>query len=79
MLELNWLSVLLIALGYSTLDDVWPGGEDKFPIVVSEAAVWKVREFVHNFSSSLLSLLCNMSDICLKSDELFDLRSAEAF
>ena len=36
MLELNWLSVLLTALQSSTLDDVWPRGEDKFPIVVSE-------------------------------------------
>ena len=33
----------LIALGSSTLDDVGPGGEDKFSIVVSEAVVWEVR------------------------------------
>ena len=79
MLELNWLSVLLIALGSSTLDDVGPKWEDKVPIVLSEAVVWEVRESVYNSSSSLLSSPFNMSDNCLKSDGPFDFRSAEAF
>ena len=39
MLELNWLSVLHIACGSSTLDEMGPRGEDKLPIVVSEAVV----------------------------------------
>ena len=78
MLELNWLSVLLIAFESSTLDDMGPRGEDKLPIVLSEAVVWEVRESVYNSSSSLLSSLCNMSDNCLKSEEPFDFRSAEA-
>ena len=77
MLELNWLPVLLIALGSSTLDDIGPRGEDKFAIVVSEAVVWEVRESVYNSSSSLLSSPFNMSDNCLKSEEPFDFRSAE--
>ena len=77
MFELKWLSVLLITLGSSTLDDVWPRGEDKFPIVISEAVVWEVRESVYYPSSSLLSSPFNMSDNCLKSDGPFDFRSAE--
>ena len=78
MLELNWLSVLLIALGSSTLDDIGPRGEDKFPIVVYEAVVWEVREFVYNSYSSLLYSPFNMSDNCLNSEEPLDFRSAEA-
>ena len=78
MLELNWLYVLLIVLGSSTLDDVGPREEDKFPIVVSEAVVWEVRESMHNSSSSLLSSPFCISDNYLKSDGPFDFRSAEA-
>ena len=77
MVELNWHSVLLLVLGSSTLDDVWSRGEDKYSIVVSEAVVWEVRESVYNSSSSLLSSPFNMSHNCLKSDGLFDFRSAE--
>ena len=62
MLELNWLSVLLLVQGTFTLDDVGPRGEDKFPIVVSEAVVWEVRESVHNSSSSLLSSTFSMPE-----------------
>ena len=39
MLELNWLSDLLINLGGSK-------EEVKFPIVESDAVVWEVRESV---------------------------------
>ena len=78
MLELNWLSVLLIAVVSSTLDDMGPRGEDKLPIVLSEVVVWEERETVHNSSSSLLSSLCNISDNYLKPEEPFDFRSAEA-
>ena len=79
MLELNWLSVLLTAFESSTLDDMGPRWEDKLPVVLSEAVVWEVRESVYyNSSSSLLSSLCNISDNCLKSEEPFDFRSAEA-
>ena len=78
MLELNWLSVLLIVLGSSTLGEMGPRGENKLPIVVSEAEVGEVRESVYNSSSSLISSLCNLSDNSLKSEESLDLRSAEA-
>ena len=46
ILELNWLSVLLYALGPSALDEIGPRGEVKFPIVESDAVVWEVRESV---------------------------------
>ena len=46
MLELNWLSVLLITLGASILDEGGSKEEVKFPIVESDAVVWEVRESV---------------------------------
>ena len=39
MLELNWLSVLLIVLDSSTLDEMGPRGEDTLPTVEAEAVV----------------------------------------
>ena len=53
-------------------------GEDKFPIVVSEAVVWEGREAVYNSSSSLLLSPFTMSDNYLKSEGPLDFRSAEA-
>ena len=46
MLQLNWLSVLLINLGTSTLDKGGSKEEVKFPIGESDAVVWEVRESV---------------------------------
>ena len=46
MLELNWLSVLLINLGTSTLDKDGSKEEVKFSIVESDVVVWEVRESI---------------------------------
>ena len=47
-------------------------------VVESVVVVWEVRESVYNSSSSLLSSASILSDKCLKSDETFDFRSANA-
>ena len=44
MLELNWLSVLLLALGSGGKDGCRE--EVKLFVVESDAVVWEVREFV---------------------------------
>ena len=46
MLELNWLSVLLINLGTFTLDKDGSKEEVKFSIVESDVVVWEVRESI---------------------------------
>ena len=51
--------------------------EVKFPMVASDAVVWEVRESVLT-SSSLLSIVSQISGNSLKSEVSFDFKSTEA-
>ena len=68
MLELNWLSVLLISLGCKD------GSRKEVTLVEVEsvAVVWEVRESVYT-SLSLLSSVRNLSGISLEEEVFCDI------